>query len=179
VQLNWTGLVHNSVCVRVARVVVTRLVKGMLSDWTKSVVVAVDRSAALQGALLQLQCSDTLPYTLRVELVEAVAVNGHKKLFAERSDAVEVLLTCPWSEPPPEEEEEEEEVLKEEVEVEEEHEVEGDAEVELEEVEKEDLWTKGMDEWAAEQRGDASLAAPSASAGILLLTAIHVSLSRG
>ena len=69
----------------------------------------------------------------------------------------QVLLYCPWSEPPttqqPVQEEEQEkddsedefnEVAEEDVEVE---------VVEVERVEEEDLWTKGMDEWALSQRG--------------------------
>ena len=72
-------------------------------------------------------------------------------------DSAQVLLYCPWSEPPPTEEpdqEEEQEGVDSEEEI---NEVaEEDVEVmvvEVERVEEEDLWTKGMDEWALSQRG--------------------------
>ena len=87
VQLNWTGLVHNPECIVGARVVINRLMKGMLrsanfiqsrkneknnmlSDHEKKVVVPVAKELALQGILLVLDCHDSLPYTIVVELIE-------------------------------------------------------------------------------------------------------------
>ena len=67
-----------------------------------------------------------------------------------------VILWCPWSEPPPtkppveedlEEEEESEELFEEDAT---EDEVKVDPVTEVERVEV-DLWTKGMDDWAAQQ----------------------------
>ena len=93
VQLNWTGLVHNPECIVGARIVINRLMKGMLrwancqkyafiqsevccdkkivfSDHEKKVVVPVPKELSLQGLLLVLDCHDSLPYTIVVELIE-------------------------------------------------------------------------------------------------------------
>ena len=44
--------------------------KNVLSDHEKKVVVPVAKELALQGILLVLDCHDSLPYTIVVELIE-------------------------------------------------------------------------------------------------------------
>ena len=45
----------------------------MFSDHEKKVVVPVPKELALQGLLLVLDCHDSLPYTIVVELIEVLA----------------------------------------------------------------------------------------------------------
>merc|ERR1712210_53310 len=90
--LNWTGLIHNSACVKGARILVKRLVKGAFSDHTKEVMVGVPKSQVLEGSILLLECNDKLPYTIQVELLEHIRVNGKLRVFSEKSPEFEVLL---------------------------------------------------------------------------------------
>merc|ERR1719154_961945 len=89
-------MVLNTECVTAARVVITRLVKGRLSDSTKRVVVDVPKGH--ENITLVLECDDSLPYSIQIELVEVIKVKGRKKIFAERSEIMLVPLICPWSE---------------------------------------------------------------------------------
>ena len=119
VFLDWDGLVLNTECVRKTVIVVSRLVKGRLSDSVKTVRIEVPRDRT--NFTLALQCEDLLPYSiqvklnetvcfsrcrilrfrkiyLQIELIERVSLEGRRKTFAERSKVMEVLLICPWSE---------------------------------------------------------------------------------
>ena len=62
--LDWEGIVLNAECVSAAKVVITRLVKGRLSDITKRVVVDVPRGH--ENITLVLECEDFLPYSIQV-----------------------------------------------------------------------------------------------------------------
>ena len=54
----------NPECIKETRVVITRLVKGRLSDSTKRVIVPVPYGH--ENITLVLPCEDSLPYTLQV-----------------------------------------------------------------------------------------------------------------
>ena len=62
--MSWEGIVLNHECITDARVIVTLLVKGRLSDSTKIVVVPVPDGH--ENITLVLPCEDALPYTLQV-----------------------------------------------------------------------------------------------------------------
>ena len=64
VYVDWKDLVLNTDCITNARVIVTRLVKGRLSDTTKKVVVPV--TAGHENITLALPCEDVLPYSIQV-----------------------------------------------------------------------------------------------------------------
>ena len=63
--VDWAGLTVNMECVRNIEVVVSRLVKGRLSDHVKTVRVPVTRGS--DNITLVLPCDDMLPYTVQVE----------------------------------------------------------------------------------------------------------------
>ena len=65
VLLDWDGLVLNTECVRKTVIVVSRLVKGRLSDSVKTVRIAVPRSTT--NFTLALPCDDVLPYSIQVK----------------------------------------------------------------------------------------------------------------
>jgi len=94
--LDWENMVLNMECVKRIEVIVSRLVKGRLSDSVKTIRVPVPRDQ--ENITLVLPCDDMLPYEIQVELVEAVSIDGVKKFYAERSNLLEVPLICPWSE---------------------------------------------------------------------------------
>ena len=56
----------NNECVTETRIIVTRLVKGRLSDTTRRVVVPVPPGR--ENFTLALLCDDTLPYRIQVGL---------------------------------------------------------------------------------------------------------------
>ena len=64
VLLDWDGLVLNTECVKKTVIVVSRLVKGRLSDSVKTVRIAVPRSRT--NFTLALPCEDLLPYSVQV-----------------------------------------------------------------------------------------------------------------
>ena len=66
VLLDWEGLVLNTECVKKTVIVVSRLVKGRLSDSVKTVRIAVPRSRT--NFTLALPCEDLLPYSIQVTL---------------------------------------------------------------------------------------------------------------
>ena len=66
VFVDWEGMVLNNECVTDTRIIVTRLVKGRLSDTTKRVVVPVPLGR--ENFTLVLLCEDTLPYNIQVGL---------------------------------------------------------------------------------------------------------------
>ena len=66
VFVDWEGMVLNNECVTETRIIVTRLVKGRLSDTTRRVVVPVPPGR--ENFTLALLCEDTLPYRIQVGL---------------------------------------------------------------------------------------------------------------
>merc|ERR1712025_923405 len=68
---------------------------GALSDELKTVVVPLD--GWHRNTTLSLPCHDSLPYKVKVELVEQVTVDGKNALYGKLSEEQEVNLPCPWN----------------------------------------------------------------------------------
>ena len=64
ILLDWEGLVLNTECVKKTVIVVSRLVKGRLSDSVKTVRISVPRDRT--NFTLVLPCDDLLPYSIQV-----------------------------------------------------------------------------------------------------------------